>query len=139
MLIDCVSDFDAAGWRWLHFTPRELACHCGGRFCRGEYWHDDAFLEALEALRADAGRPLAINSGHRCELWNAHVGGAARSMHRTIAVDVSLTGHDRHALLAAAKRQGFTGLGLAKNFLHLDRRSQPARWFYSGSAEAWRI
>ena len=138
MLIECVSDFDAAGWRWPHFTPAELACKCGGRFCAGEYWHDAGFLDALEALRADIAQPLVINSGHRCELWNAHVGGVANSMHRTIAVDIALAGHDRHVLLAAAKRQGFTGFGLGRHFLHLDRRPHAARWFYSGSDTAWR-
>ena len=139
MLIDCFSDFDVSGWRWPHFMPRELACRCSGRFCRGAYWHDEAFLDALEALRADVGRPLVINSGHRCDLWNAYVGGAAHSMHKTIAVDIALAGQDRHALLAAAQRQGFTGFGLGRNFLHLDRRAVTARWFYSGSAASWRI
>lgn len=138
MLINDVSNFDAAGWRWPHFTARELACRCGGRFCQGEYWHDPGFLDVLEALRAAAGRPLVINSGHRCELWNAHVGGVAKSMHRTIAVDIALAGQDRQALLAAAERLGFTGFGLARNFLHLDRRAVPARWYYSGSETAWR-
>jgi hypothetical protein len=138
MLIDCVSDFDAAGWRWPHFVPRELACHCGGRFCRGEYWHDPDFLDALEALRAAIGQPLVINSGHRCALWNTHVGGAAHSMHRTIAVDIRLAGQDRFALLKQAEATGFIGFGLGPNFLHLDRRAKPTRWFYPGSADAWR-
>ena len=118
--------------------PRELACHCGGRFCRGEYWHDPDFLDALEALRATIGQPLVINSGHRCALWNTHVGGAAHSMHRTIAVDIRLAGQDRFALLKQAEVTGFTGFGLGQNFLHLDRRAKPARWVYSGSADAWR-
>lgn len=138
MLIENVSDFDADGWRWPHFTPRELACHCGGRFCAGEYWHAPDFLDALEALRADAGQPLIVSSGHRCAIWNSYVGGARFSLHRAMAVDISLAGHDRHMLLAAAERHGFTGLGLAKTFLHLDRRPRPARWFYPGSETSWR-
>ena len=138
MLITSVSEFAAAGWRWPHFTPQELACRCGGRYCAGEYWHSPDFLNALEALRAEAGRPLVINSGHRCQVWNTYVGGARFSMHRSIAADIALAGHDRHALLAAAERQGFTGLGLGKTFLHLDRRAKPARWFYPGSEPSWR-
>ena len=104
MLIESFTKFDTSLWRWPHFSPRELACRCGGRFCRGEYWHDESFLDALEALRADMAAPLVINSGHRCDLWNAWVGGAAHSMHKQIAVDVSLAGHDRFALLHAAVR-----------------------------------
>ena len=139
MLIAHFPDLDLAGWRWPNFTPRELACRCGGRFCAGAYWHDTDFLDALEALRAMMGRPLVVNSGHRCEGWNAAVGGAAQSMHLTIAVDLALAGHDRFALLNAAEQLGFTGVGLAKSFIHLDRRAVPARWYYKGSARSWQI
>lgn len=125
-------------WRWPHFTIAELACRCGGRFCGGEYWHDPAFLDALEAVRAEAGRALVITSGHRCAGWNAAVGGAALSQHKQIAADVLLAGHDRFALLAAAGRAGFTGFGLARSFLHLDRRVRPARWYYPGSEASWK-
>lgn len=126
-------------WRWPHFSARELSCRCAGRFCAGEYWHDPGFLDALEALRAAAGRALVITSGHRCALWNAAVGGAPASMHKTLAADIALAGHDRHALLAAAERCGFTGLGLARSFLHVDRRARPARWYYRGSRPSWTI
>lgn len=128
MLIAHFPDFDLAGWHRPHFSPRELACRCGGHLCHGEYWHDEGFLDALEALRAAIGRPLVVNSGHRCEQWNASVGGARQSMHRTIAVDLTLTGHDRFALLTAAERLGFSGTGLARTFIHLDRRTVPTRW-----------
>lgn len=124
-------------WRWPHFSIPELACRCGGRFCAGEYWHDPDFLDALEALRARAGRALIVTSGHRCALWNAAVGGAPASQHKRLAVDIALAGHDRHALLEAAVSLGFTGLGLARTFLHLDRRARPARWFYRGSESLW--
>ena len=120
------------GWRWPHFTVSELACRCAGRFCDGAYWHDPGFLDALEDLRARAGhRPLVITSGHRCALWNAAVGGAPRSMHRTLAVDIALRGREPARLEAAARAAGFTGIGLAGGFIHLDRRARPARWTYS--------
>ena len=138
MLIRSISLFDASGWRWPHFSPRELACKCGGKFCDGAYWHDPDFLESLEALRARVGRPLLINSAHRCEGWNAEIGGAPNSRHRQIAVDISLHGHDRFALLAAAEELGFTGIGLGRSFLHLDRREQPAKWYYKRSRPLWR-
>lgn len=124
-------------WRWPHFSVRELACRCAGRYCAGAYWHDPEFLNALEALRAEAGRALVVTSGHRCALWNAAVGGAPLSRHRQLAVDIALAGHERHALRAAAIGRGFTGLGLARTFLHLDRRGRPATWTYTGSSSAW--
>ncbi|GAB5459171.1 MAG: hypothetical protein Hens3KO_22010 [Henriciella sp.] len=126
-------------WRWSHFSIAELACRCGGKYCHGSYWHAPDFLDRLEHLRADIGRPLVINSGHRCDQWNAAVGGAPLSQHKTIAVDIALKGHDRQALLRASKRAGFTGFGLARTFLHLDRRTRPAQWFYKGSQDLWQI
>ena len=128
----------ASQWRWPHFAVAELACRCGGRFCSGEYWHDAAFLDGLETVRAAMGAPLIIHSGHRCAGWNAAVGGAPLSQHKTIAADIRLAGHDRFALLAAAERAGFTGFGLAGSFLHVDRRARPARWYYRGSERRWK-
>ncbi len=126
-------------WVWPHFSIPELACRCAGRFCDSEYYHDAEFLDALEALREKAGRAIIINSGHRCAQWNAAVGGAPRSMHKTLAVDLSLIAQDRHQLLSDARRIGFNGTGLARTFLHLDRRAVPASWFYKGAKELWQI
>lgn len=127
-----------ARWRWPHFSVAELGCQCGGRFCGGEYWHAPVFLDALERVRAEMGAPLVIASGHRCPGWNAAAGGAPLSQHKTIAADIRLAGHDRFALLDAAYRAGFTGFGLARSFLHIDRRARPARWFYPGSETLWK-
>lgn len=124
-------------WRWPNFAIEELACQCAGRFCDGEYWHDPTFLDRLQALRDAARHPLIVTSGHRCRLWNAWVAGAPRSQHKTLAVDISLRGADRHRLLAQAQRVGFTGFGLARNFLHLDRRAVSATWYYPGSKMFW--
>ncbi len=124
-------------WRWPHFSIVELACRCRGRFCKAEYWHAPEFLDALEALRVKVGRPLILNSGHRCAQWNAIVGGAPASMHKTLAADISLAGHDRQALLRSARETGFTGLGFGRSFLHVDRRKRPAHWYYHGSRTLW--
>jgi hypothetical protein len=122
--------------RWPNFLPEELACNCGGRFCDGAYHHDEAFLDALQALRNDVGRPLKINSGHRCARWNAAVGGAPMSQHKRLAVDISLDGHDRHALEANAIAHGFTGIGRGLAFIHLDRRAVPTSWNYGAASRA---
>lgn len=143
MLFATPAAADRAAWRWPHFTPNELACRCAGRFCRGEYWHEPRFLDRLEGLRAELGRPLRINSGRRCRLHNAAVGGAPLSMHaRTVAADVSVAGWDdagRAALLRAARAQRFTGFGYARSFLHLDLRARPAEWDYQqGGMRRWK-
>jgi zinc D-Ala-D-Ala carboxypeptidase len=129
------ADVPQTGWRWPHFSPDELACQCH-RHCHGEYWHDAAFLDALEKLRAKIG-PVKINSARRCKRHNLAVGGARASMHtRTIAADISLTGHDRADLYAAAVKAGFRGLGFARNFIHVDL-GQRRRWTYPGALPAW--
>ena len=127
----------AADWRWRNFQIRELSCRCGGRFCDARYWHDPRFLDHLQALRAKVGRALVIRSGHRCTLWNAEIGGAPLSQHKRIAVDIALEGHDRRGLYTAAREIGFSGFGLARTFLHLDLRAQPAIWYYHGSKDLW--
>ncbi|MEL6862198.1 MAG: D-Ala-D-Ala carboxypeptidase family metallohydrolase [Pseudomonadota bacterium] len=115
----------------------ELACRCRGRFCDGAYWHEPSFLDRLQALRDEVQRPLILTSGHRCPQWNAWVGGAPLSQHKKIAADISLKGNDRHTLRRAATQLGFTGLGLAKSFIHLDQRRVPAIWYYPGSFDLW--
>ena len=129
----------SADWRWPHFSIEELSCRCAGQFCDGEYWHAPDFIDALEALREKTGRALVITSGHRCAKWNAAVGGAPGSRHISIAVDIALAGHNRHALLRHAEALGFSGIGLGRNFIHLDRRAKRARWFYKGSSASWQI
>jgi len=94
-------------------------------------------MKASSTRWKPSARPLAVNSWHRCEQWNVSVGGATNSMHRTIAVDLALAGHDWFALLAAAERLGFTGIGRARMFIHLDRRAAPARWYCKRSAASW--
>ncbi|MFN3229878.1 MAG: D-Ala-D-Ala carboxypeptidase family metallohydrolase [Asticcacaulis sp.] len=143
-----VADLDLTGWTWPHFRAQELACRCQGRFCEGEYFHDPVFLNALEQLRAKMARPLAINSARRCAGHNQAVGGVPGSWHtRTLAVDIGVTGWSlpaRRALLAASRSLGFGGIGLARTFLHLDRRPLPAssravEWTYQpGGRDLWR-
>lgn len=125
-----------AGWRWPHFSARELSCRCA-RHCKGEYFHDPVFLDALERLRDLAGSPLRINSARRCRGHNRAVGGASRSMHtRAIAADIALAGHNRASLARAAVRAGFTGIGFGRTFLHVDTGT-PRRWTYAGALSLW--
>lgn len=140
MLYDTI--LEAPVWdakRWPNFKPQELACKCNGRYCQGEYYHDPEFLDRLQAVRNDVGRSLWLTSGHRCDLWNAAVGGAPMSQHKKLAVDISLHGHDRWGLLESCISHGFNGIGKATNFLHIDRRAIPAVWYYGKSAQSWKI
>ena len=121
--------WDAA--RWPHFSARELACPCCGEVC---VWPDA--LDAIERLRGAMNAPLIINSGHRCAIHNARVGGAPLSMHKHLAFDVSLRGLDPARLANEARQCGFRGFGFGQTFLHLDIRARAAHWFYGNRSKA---
>ena len=122
-----------------HFTVEELACPC----CGNAGLHP-GFAESVEAVREALGAPMKINSGSRCEKHNASIGGHARSLHMignthhdcdTLAVDVHIPDSMyRRDLLQAALPLGWTA-GIAKNFVHLDRRDlagiMPCVYVYS--------
>lgn len=118
--------------RWPNFGPKEFACKCCGR-----YFHDENFLDKLSALRYIIGKPFRINSGHRCPKHNKAEGGALRSQHLRIAVDIAINGHDRFLLTDTAKSYGFS-IGYGSTFVHLDLRPNQTHWFYPGSEEFWK-
>lgn len=144
-----MSNWDISGpgeWkaRWPHFSPQELACsHCGEL----PEDLDVEFLDKLENLRVQVGKPLKVNSGHRCRVHNLSVGGAAYSQHKALAVDLALAGHDPLQLYKTSLALGFLGVGLGDSFIHLDMRRkvdgvQPKRvltiWYYSKKGkEKW--
>lgn len=104
-------------WTWPNFSARELACsHCG------EYFHDPASLDALQRLRDAWGKPITINSAHRCVFHNRSVGGVANSQHVKIAFDCRCARHDQAAFARMAAEAGFTGIGVypGKGFVHVD-------------------
>jgi zinc D-Ala-D-Ala carboxypeptidase len=115
--------------RWPNFTISEVACPC----C-GEVVFNGHTMDAIQRLRDMVGKPIRVNSGHRCALHNARVGGAPMSAHRRLAFDIDLRGHDRKELAKAAREAGFTGLGYYVNFLHLDT-GRKRFWFGSDKAK----
>lgn len=119
--------------RWPNFSPSEGNLHCP---CCGEFFLDGEAFDALQAMRTIVGRPMKINSGHRCPFHNAKVGGRPRSMHKILAFDVSLAGQDPAKLLAAAKEVGFRGFGYYMTFLHLDM-GRRRFWITKGGAKTW--
>lgn len=116
-------------WRWRNFSPGEMGC----RHCAAVY-HWPEFMDPLQHARDQVGRPFRILSAHRCRLHNARVGGAPRSEHLRLAVDIALAGHDHWALYAAMKQAGFTGFGFYETFLHADM-GRSRQWFGSPKAK----
>ena len=126
------------GDTFRYFDKQELACQCCGKL---PYQKDvmtesqyRAFGAALDTLREAYGAPMTITSAYRCPHHNSEIGGAKSSQHMAgIAVDVAVTGADALRLVSVALALGgWYGVGVAKNFIHLDRRpfSQAALWTY---------
>ena len=114
----------AQTWQWPNFTRSEMSCrHCG------EYYHDVDFMHKLQSARTLIDKPFQIVSAHRCARHNALVGGRPKSEHLKMAVDISLTGHNRTELRRVLKDVGFTGFGYAQTFIHVDM-GRRRHWFY---------
>ena len=112
-----------------HFSRSELAC-----LTTGEVRLAPGFGEALEQLRIKFDVPIYLTSTCRSPSHNTKVGGHPRSLHLTVndhwgaggtcAVDIVATdGQYRAKIISQALGQDWS-VGVASNFIHLDRRSR---------------
>lgn len=115
-----------------HFNRGELQCKCG---C-GEMQLADGFIDELEGLRVEFGKPMKINSCCRCVPHNRAVGGADGSLHQMEAEDktgidgccaadvntVGWTGHEKWTFIGLAIKRKWS-FGVSKTFIHIDRRA----------------
>lgn len=121
-------------WTWPHFSREEMRCRCG---C-GRADVDPAFMDRLELLRVEYGKPMIVTSGFRCEDHNAAVAGKARSGHLTgMAVDIHLASQrDADRIIELAYKHGFGGKGARLHghvggwTVHLDTLPRKAIWTY---------
>lgn len=111
-----------------HFKLSEFDCtHTG------ENRMEPEFLEKLDNLRDYCGFPFVITSGYRSP---SHPLEAVKEIPGThaqgIAADIKMTNSaHRYSLIKAALDHGFTGIGIAGTFIHLDTRgTAPVVWTY---------
>lgn len=93
------------------------------------------FLLKLDEARELAGIPFIINSAYRTPEHNAKIGGSPNSSHlKGLAVDISVTNStQRFIVLKALLDVGFTRIGIADTFIHVDLdkdKSQQVIWTY---------
>ena len=99
----------------------------------GENRMEPEFLEKLDNLRDYCGFPFVITSGYRSP---SHPLEAVKEIPGThaqgIAADIKMTNSaHRYSLIKAALDHGFTGIGIAGTFIHLDTRGAPSvMWTY---------
>jgi zinc D-Ala-D-Ala carboxypeptidase len=91
------------------------------------------FLNKLDDLRHECGIPFVITSGYRdpshpIESRKARPGTHAQG----IAADIKInSAAEAHLIMKKAFEAGFNGIGLAKNFVHVDIRDGVGKsWSY---------
>ena len=112
-----------------HFDPSEFNCQVTGT---NNMERD--FLEKLDKLREACGFPFTITSGYRHP--TEHPIEAKKDVPGThaqgIAADIKITNAVfRLKIVTEAIRLGFTGIGIADDFVHVDTRgTSPVMWTY---------
>ena len=114
-----------------YFSPKEFTCDSVNCFDK----MSPKLLEMLEKARKIAGTPFNITSSWRSEEKNQEVGGKSNSAHlRGLAVDVACpSSFQRLIMLEALIGAGFTRIGVAKTFIHVDcdnELPQEVMWIY---------
>ncbi len=110
------------------FTTEEFKCACQCGFGTSQEDIDENLIEYINIVRMLYGKPMVVTSGARCKAYNTRVGGLANSAHlphditgQCRAVDIHVkSGQERFELVSLALKVGFTRIGLAPDFLHLD-------------------
>ena len=116
------------------FSVREMACKCDR--CKHDYdaKMNTAFMLKLQKVRDLMADPMIPTSAYRCPEHNEDVGGVKNSFHtQGRAVDIACTDSKYRArLLQYAIKAGLYGIGIAKDFIHLDDRpfSKFKIWVY---------
>ena len=96
-----------------HFSRSELVCHHCGLLIL-----DPALIPTLEALRAAVGEPLAINSGYRCPVYNAQIGGGPEHPAGQ-AADIAADDYLKAKIIDAASQLGIKRRGVMKTAIHI--------------------
>lgn len=98
----------------------------------GENKMQPFFLYKLQQLRTAYGKPLTITSGYRSPKHSIEAKKEKPGTHaQGVAADIAVNNPDRYIVLKLAFELGFAGIGVDKNFIHLDSSMQrKAVWSY---------
>ena len=109
-----------------YFSNKEMACkHCGKAHM------DPLFMDYLDEVREQYGKPLIVTSGYRCPEHPIEAKKTKAGAHTTgKAVDFAVDRKDAYELLEIAVGTGwFTGIGIQQKgsgrFIHLDICEEP--------------
>ena len=91
------------------------------------------FLRRLDKLRPRCGFSFIVTSGYRSPNHSAEKKKVAPGQHsKGVAADIYITDASlRFKIVKEALAMGFTGIGIAKTFIHVDDRDgTPVIWTY---------
>jgi uncharacterized protein YcbK (DUF882 family) len=96
---------------------------------------DSSFLIMLDELRERCGFPFKITSGYRSVNHTAERNkpvGKKGTHTQGIAADIAVSnGVERMKIVREALAMGFSGIGVARTFVHVDMRTTtPVMWTY---------
>ena len=96
---------------------------------------DSEFLNMIQAARRIANIPFKITSGYRTSKRNLSAGGVKGSSHLSgLAADISVTNSKQRSIIVnACIEAGFTRIGIANSFIHIDNdssKTQNVIWVY---------
>ena len=92
------------------------------------------FMEKVDELRDRCGFPFVITSGFRSPTHPIEAKKDVPGTHsQGIAADIKITNSaQRYSIIREALKLGFSGIGVAGDFVHVDTRgSVPVIWTYS--------
>lgn len=119
------NEFFTINGKKTNFQIKEFACKDGSDTVKV----DDELVEKLQCMRSYFGVPITINSGYRTPSHNRVVGGSQTSQHLLgKAADIVVKGVAPKKVGAFAKSIGFTGVGIYKDFVHVDTRETRSYW-----------
>jgi len=99
-----------------------------------EYKMDVDFLAKLDEAREYAEIPFIINSAYRSPEHKESIKNPTSSHIKGLAVDIKAKdSRTRGIILEALRSVGFTRIGIAKTFIHIDldyNKSQNVTWLY---------
>lgn len=90
-----------------------------------------ALVDILQKIRDHFGKPVTINSGYRTVSYNKKIGGATYSQHcYGTAADIKVSGVKPKDVAAYVETlmPNCGGIGIYKNFTHVDVRDTKSRW-----------
>ena len=99
----------------------------------GENEMNYQFIHRLDRLREACGFPFVITSGYRSPNHSIEAAKSTPGQHtQGIAADIQVhSALRRRQLLSEAFKLGFSGVGVAKGFIHVDDRlGPPIVWCY---------